>query len=140
MKKILLTFAVLILSIGLFAQANTAHTLTADTLNGNETVNFAAVKVTGSFTTLAIQGLCTEVGGTSDGTLFPQYSVDGTSYTTITSTANFIYAYPNDTLTITDGAVLEIIISNPPAGYYRLTGTGTASDSTLVTPKFIYTK
>lgn len=77
-----------------------------------------------------IQVLCTETAGTSDGTLYLQASVDGTSWVEVASEPNMHAFFPNDTTTVTDGAVLLISIEGKPFPYYRIRGDGTASDGT----------
>jgi hypothetical protein len=135
MKRIILIIAVMFAFVA-FAEAQRVYTQTGDTLQGAETVNFTAIRSTSSSGTLALQALCTELGGTSDGTLILQGSVDGTSYNTITTVAGKYDFYPNDTLTITDGAVIQCLITASPFNYYRWQGGGTASDTTLVTQKY----
>lgn len=117
-----------------FANAQSVYSATGDTLQGAETVTLGVVVSTSSSGTLAIQALCTELGGTSDGTLRLQGSVDGTSYNFITSIDGKFDFYPNDTLTITDGAVIQCLITNSPFNYYRWSGSGTSGDTTLITP------
>lgn len=137
MKRLIL---LVVMAFGLvaFANAQRIYTVTADTLNGNETVNFGAIRSTDAFGLLTIQALCSNIGGTSDGTLILQGSVDGTTYTTVTSTADMFTCFPNDTLTITDAASWQIAIQNSPFNYYRVQGAGTASDSTLITIKYTH--
>lgn len=136
MKRITV-FLVAIFAFVAFASAQRVYTLTADTLNGAETVNITAVKSSSTSSgILTLQALCTEIGGTSDGTLLLQGSVDGTSYNTILNVAGKFDFLPNDTLTITDGGVMQCAITDSPFNHYRWQGGGTASDSTLVTPKY----
>lgn len=135
MKK-LLVLLVCVFAFVALANAQRVYTTTVDTLQGNETVNFEAIQSSSSSGTLAIQALCTQLGGTSDGTLLLQGSVDGTSYVTITNVAGKYDFYPNDTLTITNGAVMTALITESPFNYYRFQGAGTAGDTTLVTPKY----
>lgn len=136
MKKLVILFT-LIFAFTVFANAQRVYTATADTLQGDETVNLGVVNSSSSSGTLLLQALCTQLGGTSDGTLLLQGSADGTSYVTITETANLFNFFPNDTLTITNGAVMQCIITNSPYKYYRWQGAGTASDTTLITPKYL---
>lgn len=112
-------------------------TITADTIQSNETIYLGPVLFTGK-NLLTIEALCTQVGGTSDGQLMLQGSLDGTSYVTLAETAGLIHCYPNDTLTITNGAVGSWTVINTPWKYYRIKAVGTASDTTLITPKYIY--
>ena len=128
MKKLVLFLSMILFVV--FAQAQIITV--SDTLQGNETVNFTSLKQPGQ-----VQVLCTQLGGTSDGTLFLQGSVDGTSFYNITETSNSLAFYPNDTLTITNGAVWLISVKDKPFQYFRVKGVGTASDTTLVTIKYL---
>lgn len=138
MKKILILFAFVLMTSISFGQRGIVKSVAVDTLNGSETVNFTLSSITGSYESVAIQALCTEIGGTSDGTLILQGSVDGTSYITMTDVVGVLTSYPNDTLTITNGAVVQYVVHDNPFNYYRVQGGGTASDSTLVTVKYTY--
>lgn len=122
-------------TLGVSAQTGVLKTPSYDSLIGNETVYFYVTTVTGDYLNLSITALCTEVGGTSDGSLYLQYSA-GDNYETVTQTDGLFEFISNDTLTISDGAVFNVIIRNPPAGNYRLKGVGTASDSTLIEPQY----
>ncbi len=121
-----------------YAQKGKTVTMAVDTLQGNETVNFALSPTFSGEYSLTIQVLCTELGGTSDGSLRLEMSLDGTSWEAFTSTANVMYAFPNDTLTIVDGAVVTWTIVNTPWSKYRFVGAGTASDTTLISGKYIF--
>ena len=60
------------------AQRGTLNTVAVDTIQGAETVNFAiGTTILGSYNSLSITALCTELGGTSDGTLALYGSHDG---------------------------------------------------------------
>lgn len=140
MKKILLTLIFVLSVVAINAQIGTGrvNSVSVDTINGNETVNFTLGQITSGFTTTTIQALCTQIGGTSDGTLIIQGSVDGTSYVTLQDDVSVMKSYPNDTLTITDGAVGTWIIKETPYNHYMIQGGGTAGDSTLITVKYVY--
>ena len=69
MKRILFILAIFALTVGAFAQRGASNSITADTLNGAETVNFTLAETFTNEHTLCVQALCTQVGGTSDGTL-----------------------------------------------------------------------
>lgn len=97
-----------------------------DTIQGNETVNFSAMLGMKQATVT-----CTQLGGTSDGTLLLQGSSNGTSFVTLTE--GVVHFYPNDTLTITNGAVWIIDASASHFNYYRVRGAGTVGDTTLIT-------
>jgi len=138
----------IVASIGLMAQGRgNVGTVAADTINGAETVNFSIGTFTGSYESLAITALCTEIGGTSDGTLTLYGSIDGTSYVYINGNGNVITTSPaasiadsttKNKLTITDALVASWVVEGTPYKYYRVAGVGTASDSTLISIKYIY--
>lgn len=138
MKKFLFTLAFVLSVVAINAQVGRVYSVSVDTLNGNETVNFTLGQITGGYSTLTIQALCTQVGGTSDGTLILQTSVDGTSWRTVQDAIGVLKGYPNDTLTITNGAVVQWVVDETPWNFYRVQGAGTASDSTLITVKYVY--
>jgi len=127
-----------IAAIAANAQRNSVISLTVDTLQGAETVNFDQITFNAGYQSLVIQALCTELGGTADGNLWLNASVDGTSWVTVSDAAGLIKGFPNDTLTITDGAVWDVVIQDVPFKYYKVVGNGTASDTTKVTIKYIY--
>ena len=138
MKKIFLIFTLMLTVSVLYAQKNRVNTMPVDTLQGNETVSFEVISFSSHYKSLTIQALCEELGGTSDGTLRLDASVDGTSYETITDAGGLAKGYPNDTLTIVDNAVWQFVIQDVPFKYYKVVGTGTAGDTTKVTLKYIY--
>ena len=137
MKKLMIILSFALIGFVSFAQKGRPVTFaTADTLNGNETVYFTSPVFTG-YETILVQALCTQVGGTSDGTLTLQGSVDGTSWVALTDETGRLKGYPNDSLTITNGAVTQWLITDNPFFKLRIKGAGTASDSTLITTKYI---
>lgn len=125
MKNLVIVFLVMMAGLA-FGQRSIS-----DTLQGNETVTFDVMQ-----DAKQIQALCTQLGGTSDGTLILKGSVDGTTYVTLSETAGLINFYPNDTLTITNGAAWLVTIQEKLFNYYKVVGAGTASDTTLVTIKW----
>lgn len=146
MKRFVILFA-LMFTLVAFVNAQKVYTITADTLNGAETVNFGTIVSSTKAKDITIQALCTQVGGTSDGTLTVYGSVDGTSYSFVNGVgADVITASPKasitgadlNQITITNGLVASWVIRNAPYKYYRVTGVGTANDSTLVTVKYLF--
>jgi len=140
MKK-LLTIIVLIFAIAISTQAQSTKgiviAITPDTLTKVETEYFT-ISAGGSYNSIAITTLFTEIAGTSDGSAILQASVDGISYYVLNETSGVANFYPNDTLSITSGAIWNIVITEPAFKYYRVAATGTASpDITLVTTKYI---
>ena len=140
MKKILLILVFVISVLAVNAQIGRVTTITPDTLTAVETEYFAIPSITGSYGSTAIQVLCTQLGGTSDGSALLQGSLDGTSYQTLNAGSTNIDFSTNDTLTITNGVIWLIEITEPAYVNYRIAATGTANDTTLVTTKFIIKK
>jgi hypothetical protein len=147
MKKLIIILFVSLFAMAAMAQRGVLNTVAADTLNGNETVNFQiGTTINGSYNTLCITALCTNIGGTSDGTLALHGSNDGTNYVLVNGVGGgVITASPVasltgadlNQLTITNGLVANWIIS-PAFKYYRVPGVGTASDSTLIEITYVY--
>lgn len=106
-----------------------------DTLNGADTVYIRTPFLKWNLQYLGLQVTCIELGGTSDGYIYPQASIDDTSYANLISTEYLVYSFPNDTLTITDGAVglWNVFLPNNYAG---IMATGTAGDTTEITLKY----
>lgn len=131
MKKLVLILGILLIAFSSFAQ----RTITDD-IEDAETVNFTAM-----YKPSEIHVLCTEVGGTSDGTITLQGSVDGSSFVNVQPTARLLYYFPDDTADLTgytwdisDAASLIIAIEDlAPFSYYRLQGVGTSNDTTTIT-------
>lgn len=86
---------------------------------------------------LKIQILCTQHGGTSDGKVTIQRSLDNTSWKEMLTTVDTDLITSNDTLTITNGAVLTFRLKTYWP-YYRLKIVGTSSDTTDFTTKYAW--
>jgi hypothetical protein len=126
MKKLLFILAFVALGV-----AANAQRVVIDTIKGAETVNFATMQNADE-----VQVLCTELGGTADGTITLEGSVDAISWEIIAETPSNYNFYPNDTFTIVDGAVMIVNIKDDPFLYHRISGTGTTSDTTIITIKW----
>jgi hypothetical protein len=126
MKKLFFILAFVALGVTASAQR-----VIIDTLKGNEVVNFAAMQNASQ-----VQVLCTELGGTADGTIRLEASVDGISWEVLLSTDGVYHFYPNDTFTIVDDGVLIVNIKDDPFLYHRISGDGEATDTTIVTIKW----
>lgn len=140
MKKIIILTISMLFAVASFAQLQKGKVYTAafDSVLAVETVYTGTITVTGVYDKLTIQGLCTDVGGTPDGILLLQGSVDGTSYVDLApETGLYTYRPDNDTLTITAGAIQTVEITNPGLNYYRWRAVGTENDSTLITTKYV---
>jgi hypothetical protein len=133
MKKIILFIGVMLLASLSYSQA--VKEVTLDTLD-NTNVKTSQVIIAGSSSCLAITAKCTQLGGTSDGTLVLKASIDDVSYQTITSASGIVKFYPTDTHTITNGSVWNIVFLKNPWKFYKIVGTGTANDTTLVSIKY----
>jgi len=148
MKKIAFIFALIFVVFAASAQKGTLNTVTVDTLQGSETVNFAiGTTILGSYNTLSVTALCTQLGGTSDGTLTLYGSNDGTNYVFINGAADshILTASPKASLTgtdmnqitITNGLVANWVV-DPAYRYYRVAGVGTSGDTTKVNITYVY--
>lgn len=128
MKKLIFILALVVVAI----TANAQRTIT-DTIQGAETVNFTVMAEANY-----IQVLCEDdFGGTSDGKLMLQGSVDGISFSDLTINNTLWYtSTAKDSLIIVDNAVWVVDVSSLQFPYYRITGDGTAGDTTLITIKW----
>ncbi len=149
MKKLILILSIALLTVAAYSQAGAVKT-TTDQIEG-VTVMKAVLPTTFSGKhLLTIQVLCTNVDGTSEGTLVLQGSVDGVSYNTLNNTLPYntafpnveqngqILAFPNDTLTVLDAAVCTWVVKDTPWKNYQLVSTGGAGDTTALTIKYVY--
>jgi hypothetical protein len=137
MKKLIMLFAVLMFGMNIFAQIGAVKTVVLDTTKGNQADTSAVIAVSGDYSVITFQSLCTQLGGTTDGSIRWQGSVDGLTYMPLIDNSVDIVSYPNDTLTMTNGAIQSLSVLRAKYKYYRSVVTGTASDTTLVTQKYI---
>lgn len=107
-----------------------------DTLKGADTIYIRTPFLKWNLDYVGLQVVCRELGGTSDGYIYPQTSLDDTTYVNIVSTDYLIYSFPNDTLTITDGVIGIWNILALPNNYYGIMAVGTIGDTTEVTLKY----
>ena len=148
MKKLILVLLVSLFAMASMAQKGTLNTVTVDTIQGAETVNFAiGTTILGSYNALSVTALCTELGGTSDGTLTMYGSHDGTNYVLINGTGQAVLSASPKTavadstlnvLTIVDALVANWVVTNAPYRYYRVAGVGTSADTTQVNITYVY--
>jgi hypothetical protein len=113
------------------------RTLTAIDLNGAITVN-SDVMANAS----AVQVLCTQTSGTSDGTIVLQGSLNGTTFQNINfadgslGTASPIASHTGadkNQITITAGLVASWVIDTDAFPFVRLVCVGTSGDRTAIT-------
>ena len=138
MKKLLMFLFVMVPSFASFAQTGVVKTLPIDTLDNTAPRTSSIITASGQYNSLAITALCTQLGGTSDGSLTLQGSVDGTSYVALTDYEGFSKGYANDTLTMTNGAIGQWAILKTPFIYYKIKYAPSGSHTTRVTAKYIY--
>ena len=129
--------AFVVLGMAASAQIGAVKSISIDSLKATAAVTSSVVQVTGAYNAITFQALCTETDGStsSSGTLILQGSVDGLSYKTLSSDVG--WAIPNDTLTISDGAIWQFSVTNAALKYYKVIGATSASDTVLVTLKYI---
>ena len=129
------------------AQKGVLKTIATDTVKGAETIYFTPVQLNGTYESLSIQFLCTQLGGTTDGTIYVLASNDGTNYFNLNNIdGKMIYASPyarmNDSivgkLNLYNAATLNFVIPKPAHRFYKVGVTGTASDTTKLTGNYVY--
>jgi hypothetical protein len=135
MKKLAIIFLLIIPLIG-FSQQGVVKALTVKTLT-NTTAATEDFTIAGSYQSLTIQVLCTQLTGTSAGSISLSASVDGTSYKGITDYEGILKGFTNDTLTIANGAIGQWVLNGAPFKYYRLVYAPSGTHTTRVTPKII---
>lgn len=147
MKNIIFLLVFVIAAMAASAQTGKVKTITTDTVKGAETIYFDPIVVSGSYQSLSIQFLCTQLGGTTDGTIYVLASNDGTNYTLLNNVdEKLIFASPyarmNDSITaklnLYNAATLNFVIKEPPHRYYKVGVTGTASDTTKLTGNYLF--
>lgn len=108
-----------------------------DTVKGAETIYIEIVSGSNTNKTVTLNLLCTELGGTADGTITLEASGDGTNFVPITDVSEFLVSFPNDTLTITDGAVMQNVVLENRFYDYRYKVAGTSGDTTIVSTSYL---
>ncbi|MFW6326737.1 MAG: hypothetical protein ACOC2F_00335 [Bacteroidota bacterium] len=140
MKKLLFIVVFAVAAMAATAQKGVVVELDVDTINGNETIYLETPIFTGS-DVFTLQAACDNVGGTSEGTLSLEGSVDGTDWVPLAEQDGIIHGYAttgeNDSLTITDDANISWVVQKNLFVQYRVKATGAAGDSTLVTVKYV---
>jgi len=139
MKKIiLLLFAFIAVSQFIQAQAYKTVTATeADQNDGAETdyIYLPNVDWFYSVKDLDIQTLCTQTGGTSDGKITIERSVDKISWKPVLTTIDTDLIAANDTFTIVNAGVSQFRLKTYWP-YYRLKIVGTSGDSTALLTRY----
>lgn len=148
MKKYIFILVFAVVAMAANAQSGHVYTVPTDTLKGIETINFAIATLrVPSYKSLNITALCTQIGGTSDGTIAIYGSLDNTNWTFINGVGgDVITASPQASITgadlnqvtITNGLVANWVIKDVPYIYFRGAAVGTALDTTQVDFKYMY--
>ena len=140
MKKILNIIFIILIANSVFSQSSRyipdAQLAGVDTLNGADTIYIRTPFLKWNLDYIGLQVKCVELGGTSDGSIYPQASIDGIDYANLISTDYLFYSFPNDTLTITDGVVGLWNILALTNNYAGIMAIGTVGDTTEVTLKY----
>lgn len=138
MKKALVILVFALLGLAANAQVGAVKSFSIDTLTAATTDTSDVVSVSGSYNAIVFQALCTQLGGTSDGNLKLYGSVDGLYYKQIVEkTGQFIGLPVADSAIVSSGAIWQVVVKDAVFKYYRVIGTGTANDTTLVTLKYL---
>jgi hypothetical protein len=146
MKNVIFLLIFAVVAMAASAQKGRVYTLDTDTLKSTtgSPVSSNVITLTGTYESLSITTVCTQLGGTSDGNLAVYGSLDGTSYTFLNGVGGGVLASPKasntgtdlNQLTITNGLVANWVIPNPAHRYYKIVANGTASDTTKIVTKY----
>jgi len=119
------------------AQVGEVRSLASGTLTNTATLNSPVITCTSSYNSVTILVKATNVSGTTAGTSILKGSVDGISYVTINNADGLVKGYPNDTLTIANGAIWNMVVQDAPWKYYQISTTGTNTQVTTISYKYI---
>jgi len=135
----MLVFAIVAIAASAQVPYKSVKASEADT-NKNAETDYIYIPAVGGFAKvmdLSIQTLCTDAyGGTSDGTITIEKSVDGTSWKSMNTTVDTDLICTNDTFTIVGAGVARFRLKTYDY-MYRLKVVGTSADTTLLTTKYI---
>lgn len=131
MKKFIVMMMFVVVAITAFAQKGRPIAFTADTVQSNETIYITVADDLSSDAPFSISVLCTQLGGTSDGTITLEGNA-GAGWEPLTDITDVVVGVGNDSLTIVNAAVQVWLIEQNFFESYRIKIAGTASDTTLV--------
>lgn len=134
MKRLILLIAMIAFFSVSHAQRGRVQTFIVDTVKGNENIYLTPPDFTGSYKTVTHEVNFTKVSAAAGGTAYFQVSVNGDSYNTVTSIDDLFIFFPNDTVTITDGGSMTVIVKDNPLNKYRWFIDGDASDTVIIAP------
>lgn len=147
MKKLIMLLLVAFVAFAATAQKGALKTIATDTVKGAETIYFTPIQLNYAYQSLSIEFKCTQLGGTTDGTIYVLASNDGTNYYNLNNIdGKMIYASPyarmNDSivgkLNLYNAATLNFVIPNPAHRYYKVGVTGTSGDTTKLVGNYVY--
>lgn len=138
MKKFIFLLAFAFVALAASAQVGEVRSLASGTLTNTATLISPVITCTSSYNALTIQVKAATVTGTTAGTSILKASVDGTNYVTINNADGLVKGWPNDTLSLSNGAVWNMVIQDAPWKYYQISTTGTNTQVTTVSYKYIY--
>lgn len=146
MKKLFILCFALFVAFGAMAQKGTLRTLDPVVLNGAVTVESDPLSIQGSYETLSFGIKCNQLGGISDGTVSVLASNDGTNYFNLNAANGYpMWGSPSARLSDSVSVTMQIypaatlnIVLKPAHRYYKLTASGTASDTTSLAITYVY--
>lgn len=138
MKKILFSLIMFVAFINLNAQPGIVNAKTVDTVKGNENIYLSAAILGSKADVLTLEIDFSKISSAAGGTAYIQGSVNGTTYSTLTSTADLFIFFPNDTVTITDAGTMKVIVKDNPLKFYRWFIDGDVNDTVICKPYNIY--
>lgn len=138
MKKLIFSLIMFVAFINLNAQPGMVNAKTVDTVKGNENIYLSAAVLGSKADVLTLEADFSKISSAAGGTAYLQGSVNGTTYTTLTSQSGLFIFYPNDTVTITDNGTMKAIIIDNPLKYYRWFIDGDVNDTVIIKPYNIY--
>lgn len=94
------------------------------------TVNSEAVRSTSSEGTVMLQASFVTLTGTTAATATLEGSLDGVNYLKVSTVAGKYDFYTSDSVTVINGTVMQVAITNAPHGFYRFKVVGTGTQTT----------
>ena len=138
MKKLIILLSIFVaFMLVMPAEAQRVRQLADVQVDAVETLYSGTITISGGYATLSVDILCTEDGGTTDGSIFLQVrNGSGGNWQTIGpgNYSEFMSLNdPDSLMAMTDGKIFQVVLNPAPFAQYRFGVTGTASDTTTVT-------
>ena len=137
MKKLLLSLALLVIVASVSAQVNmlSPYSLTSDTVSNTGTA-FLTVRNAGTKQETTVQVVCTEISGTTGGTISLLGSIDGTNFVALQAEESST-AIPTKTALDVASQTFIFRVKGNPCTHYRVSWTGTGTMSASFTAKLM---